>query len=121
MPVAILKQGETLVVSLNTALTDTSWRGLQERLVQRVGEVRARAVVLDVSVMDVMDSFATRTLQTMVSALKLRGVRTVVVGIQPDVAFAMVQLGLRLEGTETAQDLEEGLERLERTAQEGGA
>jgi rsbT antagonist protein RsbS len=56
-----------------------------------------------------MDSFASRTLRDLVHMIKLRGATTVIVGIQPEVAFAMVQLGLTLEGVATALDLEEGL------------
>ncbi|HEY6005398.1 MAG TPA: STAS domain-containing protein, partial [Anaeromyxobacter sp.] len=63
----------------------------------------------DVTALDVVDSFATRTLRGIAYAARLRGARTVVVGIQPEVAFAMVQLGLTLDGVETALDLEEGL------------
>lgn len=66
-------------------------------------------VIVDVTVLDVMDSFATRTMRSLAHMLKLRGAETVIVGIQPEVAFAMVQLGLTLEDVVTALDLEEGL------------
>jgi rsbT antagonist protein RsbS len=59
--------------------------------------------------MDVMDSYASRTLREIAQMIRLRGAETVIVGIQPEVAFAMVQLGLTLEGVATALDLEEGL------------
>jgi rsbT antagonist protein RsbS len=65
--------------------------------------------VIDVSVLDVLDSFATRTLQDAAEMLSLRGVKVVIVGIQPEVAFAMVQLGLTLGDIATALDLDEGL------------
>jgi rsbT antagonist protein RsbS len=61
-----------------------------------------------------MDSFASRSLRNLAHMVKLRGAAMVIVGIQPEVAFAMVQLGLRLEGVMTALDLEEGLEALNR-------
>ena len=64
---------------------------------------------MDVTVLDVMDSFASRTLRDLAHMTRLRGAETVIVGIQPEVAFAMVQLGLTLEGVDTALDLEEGL------------
>jgi rsbT antagonist protein RsbS len=64
---------------------------------------------VDVTVLDVMDSFASRTLRDLAHMTRLRGAETVIVGIQPEVAFAMVQLGLTLEGVDTALDLEEGL------------
>jgi rsbT antagonist protein RsbS len=70
--------------------------------------------VIDVSALDVLDSFASRTLRGIAHAVRLRGAETVVVGIQPEVAFAMVQLGLRLDGVDTAIDLEEGLALLNR-------
>jgi rsbT antagonist protein RsbS len=78
-------------------------------LVQQVVRFRSRAVIVDVTAMDVMDSFASRTLREIAHMIRLRGTETVIVGIQPEVAFAMVQLGLTLEGVATALDLEEGL------------
>jgi rsbT antagonist protein RsbS len=69
-------------------------------------------VIVDLTALDVLDSFATRTLRTMALTAKLRGAETVVVGLQPDVAFAMVELGLSLEGVSTALDLDDGLELL---------
>ena len=83
-------------------------------LADRVGQFRSRGVIIDVTVLDVIDSFATRMLRAVAHMLKLRGAETVIVGIQPDVAFAMVQLGLTLEGVGTALDLEEGLAYLDR-------
>ena len=66
-------------------------------------------MVIDVTVLDVIDSFATRTLSTIAYTVKLRGADVVIVGIQPEVAFAMVQLGLTLDGVRTALDLDEGM------------
>ena len=68
---------------------------------------RSRGVIVDVTALDVMDSFASRTLRDIAHMIRLRGAETVIVGIQPEVAFAMVQLGLTLEGVTTALDLEE--------------
>jgi rsbT antagonist protein RsbS len=62
-----------------------------------------------VTALDVLDSFASRTLRDIAHMIRLRGADTVIVGIQPEVAFAMIQLGLNLEGVSTALDLEEGL------------
>ena len=64
------------------------------------------------SALDVVDSFAARTLRAIAHTARLRGAETVIVGIQPDVAFSMVQLGITLEDVSTALDLEEGLARL---------
>jgi rsbT antagonist protein RsbS len=109
MEVPILKQGEYLIATFQTALSDEDLLKLRDAIVQRVGRHRARGVIIDVTALDVMDSFATRTLRAIAHMVRLRGARTVIVGIQPEVAFAMVQLGLTLEGVSTALDLEEGL------------
>jgi rsbT antagonist protein RsbS len=69
-------------------------------------------VVIDVSARDVMDSFATRTPRGIAQTTRLRGADTVIVGIQPEVTFSMVQLGLTLDGITTALDLEQGCARL---------
>src|SRR5213596_4286174 len=79
---------------------------------------RARGVIVDVTALDVMDSFAVRTLRDIAHMARLRGAETVIVGIQPDVAFAMVQLGLTLKGVATVLDLEEGLAFLNRRTEE---
>jgi rsbT antagonist protein RsbS len=109
MQVPILKQGPYLIASIQAALTDADLRQLQDDLVKRVSIARSRGVIVDVTVLDVLDSFACRTLSGIAHMTRLRGARTVIVGIQPDVAFAMVQMGLRLEGVATTLDLEEGL------------
>jgi rsbT antagonist protein RsbS len=109
MHVPVLKQGDYLIASIQSVLSDADLLQLRDDLADRVGRVRSRGVIIDVTVLDVIDSFATRTLRAVAHMLKLRGAETVIVGIQPDVAFAMVQLGLTLEGVGTALDLEEGL------------
>ena len=109
MQVPILKQGSTLIASIQAVLSDADMLQLRDDLAERVGRFRARGVIIDVTVLDVIDSFATRTLRQLAHMLNLRGAETVIVGIQPEVAFAMVQLGLTLEGVGTALDLEEGL------------
>src|SRR4051812_34716415 len=114
MPVPILKHGDTLIASVVAALTDDDLVHLRDELAHKIGTVRARQVVIDVTALDVLDSFATRTLRGIVYTARLRGAETAIVGIQPEVAFAMVQLGLTLEGVLTALDLEEGLAMLER-------
>jgi rsbT antagonist protein RsbS len=110
LPVPILKQGDVLIASIQAALSDADLAELRDDLAQRVGRLRTRGVIIDVTALDVLDSFATRTLRGIAYTAKLRGASTIVVGIQPDVAFAMVQLGLSLDGILTALDLEEGLE-----------
>lgn len=109
MQVPILKQGDYLIALVQSALTDADLLRLRDDVASRVGIFRSRGVIVDVTSLDVIDSFATRTLSTIAHMLKLRGAETVIVGIQPDVAFTMVQLGLTLEGVGTVLDLEEGL------------
>src|SRR5215467_9787654 len=109
MEVPILKQGEVLIATFQAALSDADLNQLRSGLVQRVVSLRSRGVIVDVTAMDVMDSFAARTLREIAHMIRLRGAEMVIVGIQPEVAFAMVQLGLKLEGVATALDLEEGL------------
>jgi rsbT antagonist protein RsbS len=104
-----MKQGDILIASMQEALSDKSLVELRDQLSDCVGRFRARGVIIDVTALDVVDSFATRTIRGIAYTAKLRGARTVVVGIQPSVAFAMVQLGMTLEGVATALDLEEGL------------
>src|SRR5436190_13891585 len=120
MQVPILKQGGYLIASIQSVLSDSDLVQLRDNLGERVGTYRSRGVIIDVTVLDVIDSFATRTLRAIAHMLKLRGAETVIVGIQPDVAFAMVQLGLTLEGVGTALDLEEGLAYLEEKMKKGG-
>ena len=109
MAVPILKQGPFLIASIQSALTDTDLVQLRDALVGKVGSYRSRGVIVDVTALDVLDSFASRTLRDLAHMVRLRGAETVIVGIQPEVAFTMVRLGLTLEGVTTALDLEEGL------------
>ena len=120
MAVPILKQGEVLIASIQAALSDRDLEQLRDDLANQVGRFHTRGVIIDVMALDVLDSFATRTLTTIACTARLRGARTVVVGIQPDVAFGMVQLGLSLDGIATALDLEEGLAYLGSLAKQGG-
>jgi len=120
MAVPILKQGANLIASVQSALTDADLLELRNELVEKVGRFRSRGVIVDVTAMDVMDSFASRTLRDIAHMIRLRGAETVIVGIQPEVAFTMVQLGLTLEGVATALDLEEGLAFLNRGAKKIG-
>ena len=114
MAVPILKQGAYLIASVQSALSDADLLELRNELVEKVGRFRSRGVIVDVTAMDVMDSFASRTLRDIAHMIRLRGAETVIVGVQPEVAFTMVQLGLTLEGVATALDLEEGLAFLDR-------
>jgi rsbT antagonist protein RsbS len=108
MPIPILKLSSVLIVTMQEA-SDSDLSQLKSDLADKVGRFRSHGVVIDVSAVDVMDSFATRTLESIAHATRLRGAETVVVGIQPEVAFAMIQLGLSLDDVATALDLEEGM------------
>jgi len=119
MRVPILKQGGYLIASIQSALSDEDLLQLQDDLAAQVGKFRSRGAIVDVTVLDVMDSFAVRTLRAIAHMIRLRGAQTVIVGIQPEVAFAMVQLGLTLEDVATALDLEEGLAYLDRWIRPG--
>lgn len=114
MPVPILKQGAILIASVQAALTDSDTERLRQDLMERVSRFRALGIIVDVTAIDVMDSFAARSLRTIAHMTRLRGADTVIVGLQPEVAFAMVQLGLVFDDMYTALDLEEGLALLNR-------
>ena len=109
MTVPILKQGKYLIATIQSALSDTAVLELRDELAECVGRHRARGLIVDVAALDVIDSFVARSLRAIALTAQLRGARTVIVGIQPDVAVAMVQFQLDLVPLETALDLEEAL------------
>jgi len=111
--VSIQRQGAFLIASIHTALDDTEMVRFQTDLIAEIGKHRSRGVIIDVAALDVLDSFGSRTLRTIAEMARLRGAVTVIVGIQPDVAFAMVSLGMGTGTVRTALDLEEGLAYLE--------
>jgi rsbT antagonist protein RsbS len=113
MSVAILHQGDYLIASIQSDLTDKQVLALRDELAGRVGQHRARGIIVDVAAMDVLDSFVARSLRSIAVTAKLRGADTVVVGIRPDVAIAMVQFDLNLEPLRAALDLDEALELLD--------
>ena len=107
--VSILRQGGYLIASIHTALDDTQLQRFQHDLIDQVGQYRARGVIIDVAALDIVDSYATHTLRNLAHITGLRGASTVIVGINPDVAYTMVRLGLNLNTVHTALDLDEGL------------
>jgi len=113
MRASILKQNKNLIASVQGSMTDADMMQLREELASGVRRHRSTGVLVDVTLLDVMDSFAVRTLRGIAQMVKLLGAQCIIVGIQPDVAFSMVQLGLTLEGTTTALDLEDGLDVLQ--------
>lgn len=120
MPVPILKQGDYLIATIQSALSDTGVLELRDDLADRVGRFRSRGIIIDVAALDVIDSFVARSLRAIALTASLRGARTVIVGIQPDVAVAMVHFQLDLAPLETALDLEEALALLDGAKRGGG-
>jgi rsbT antagonist protein RsbS len=112
--VAILRQGDYLIASIRSDLTDGQLLGLRDDLAERVGAQRIRGIVVDVAALDVIDSFMARALRSIVQTAGLRGAETVIVGIQPDVAIAMVQFDLNLEVLRAVLDLDEAVSLLDR-------
>lgn len=110
--VSILRQGSYLIASIHTALDDSQMIRFQKDLIEQIGQRRSRGVIIDVAALDVLDSFGSKTLRNISEMARLRGATTVIVGIQPEVAFAMVALGMGTGSVYTALDLEEGLEYL---------
>src|SRR4051794_27276756 len=112
MFISILAQGDFLIASIHAALDDTELVRFQQDVIDRIGQLRACGVVIDIAALDVLDSFGSSCLRDLAQMARLRGATTVIVGIQPDVAFAIVKLGMSID-IYAALDLEEGLELLE--------
>jgi rsbT antagonist protein RsbS len=109
----ILRQKDRLIVTLQGDLGDADWNRLTDRLLDAIGESRSRSVVLDLTVVDVVDSYASRTIMGLTRMVELRGARMAIAGIRPAVAYAMVQLGVTLAGIPTALDLDDALAMLD--------
>ena len=120
MAVALLRQGDALIAAIQSDLTDAQVLELRDELTDRVGRHRLRRIIIDVSALDVIDSFVARALRGMAISARLRGAETIVVGIQPDVAIAMAHFNLNLEPLRTATDLDEAMALLGRFPEEGG-
>ena len=119
MSVAILRRGDVLIASIQSDLSDTEVVELRQELAELVGRHRLRGIVIDVGALDVIDSFVTRALRTIVLTARLLGAATVIVGLAPDVAIAMVQFRLNLEPLRVALDLDEALAMLDRLNRRG--
>ena len=112
MRASILKQRTFLIASVQGSMSDADLVNLREDLATHVGRHRSTGVIVDVTMLDMMDSFAVRPLRGFAQTVKLLGAECVVLGRQPDLALSMVELGLTLEGTKTAIDLEDSLDLL---------
>ena len=114
MSVAILREGDYLIAAILSDLTDKEVVAMRGELIDLVGRYRSRGLVIDVSALDVIDSFVARALRSIVLTVRLRGAHTVIVGIQPDVAIALVQFRLNLGPFRVALDLDSARTLLDR-------
>ncbi|MET9117416.1 STAS domain-containing protein [Streptomyces longwoodensis] len=112
--VPVLKIGEILLVSIQFDLEDQTVLDLQEDLSNRIVATGAKGVVIDISALEIVDSFVGRMLATNASISRILGAETIVVGMRPAVAMTLVELGLSLNGVRTAMNLERGLKLLRR-------
>ena len=107
--VPILKVGEVLIVSIQSDIDDRTVVELQERILDMIDRTNARAVLIDISLLEMVDSFTGRMLSDIASMTSIMDAETVVVGMQPAVAITLVELGLELKGVSTALDVDDGL------------
>lgn len=114
--IPILRMGNLLLVTIQVDMHDKLALTLQDDLTNRIAEVGARGVLIDISSLEIVDSFIGRTLANIASMAKVLDAQTVVVGMQPAVAITLVELGMSLPGIRTALNVESGMEFLRETA-----
>ena len=110
--IPILKMGEFLLVTIQVDMHDRLAMTLQDDLTARIAETGARGVLIDISSLEIVDSFIGRMISNIASMSRLLDARTVVTGMQPAVAITLVELGLSLPGVQTALSVEKGMELL---------
>ena len=110
--VPVLNLGDILLVSIQIDLSDEIALRLQDDLSERIVATGARGVIIDLTALDIVDSFVGRTLSTIAGISRVLDAETVVVGMRPAVAITLVELGLSLSGVPTALNVELGLKRL---------
>ena len=110
--IPILKMGNFLLVTIQVDMHDRLALTLQDDLTGRIVDTRARGVLIDISALDMVDSFLGRMLSNIALMSRLLDAKTVVVGMQPTVAITLVELGLALKGVHTALNVEKGMELL---------
>ncbi|HNP74640.1 MAG TPA: STAS domain-containing protein [Kouleothrix sp.] len=118
--IPILKIGDVLIASIQTTLHDSSAVQFKDDLLQRIFETRARGLIVDLTAVEVVDSFIARLISDIASMAGLMGTRVVITGLQPAVAITLVELGLELPQVLTALNLEKGLAALQRQVEESG-
>lgn len=116
--IPILKIGRTLIVTIQVDMSDQVAMGLQDALTQRVVATESRGVLIDISALDLVDSFIGRMLSNIAAMARVLDAVTVVVGMRPQVAITLVELGLQLNGIHTALNADKGLELIERLSAE---
>ena len=116
--IPVLKIGDFLITSIQVALHDKLALGLQDDILAKIQETNAKGLIIDVTAIDVLDSFITRILVEIAKMANIMGVKTVLVGMQPAIAITLVEFGMELTGIQTALNLEKGLELLEKISQE---
>jgi len=121
--VPILKIGNTLIISLQVKLHDKIVINVQEDILQKIYETRAEGLIIDVSTLEVIDSFMGKILSDTAAMARIMGTETVLVGIQPEIAITLQEMGLKLKGVHTTLNLEEGMSLLQnmRKAHDGEA
>lgn len=110
--IPVVKMGQFLVVTIQEDMDDRLVLHLQDTLTEHIAKHESRGVLIDISLLDIVDSFIGRMLATISSMSYILGARTVVVGMQPAVAITIVELGLNLKGVHTALNVEKGLQML---------
>jgi rsbT antagonist protein RsbS len=114
--IPILRMGNLLLVTIQVDMHDKLALTLQDDLTNRIAEVGARGVLIDISSLEIVDSFIGRTLANIAAMAKVLDAETVVVGMQPAVAITLVELGMSLPGIRTALNVESGMQFLQQTA-----
>ena len=119
--IPILKMGNNLLVSIQVDMHDRLAMTLQDDLTQKIVTTRAKGVLIDISALEVVDSFIGRMLANIAAMARVLDAHTVVVGMRPAVAITLVELGLSLAGVRTALNIEKGMELISAAGDEGGA
>ena len=110
--IPILQMGQTLLVTIQVDMQDQMAMGLQDDLANKIARTGAKGVLIDISALEIVDSFVGRMLASISGISRILDATTVVVGMQPAVAITLVELGLSLEGVRTALNVERGMELL---------